>query len=220
MDEAVVGNVLNGLINRGDNYNGGNWIWMIVIVFMWMFCGGGFWGNRNNNCASTADVQNQFNFAALERQNNEIVAAVRQAQYDNGALLQQGQNEIQTVVKDTAYNNLSGIRDIEAAIASLQAAQSQCCCETNRNIDAVRYEAAQNTCTITSAIHAEGEATRQLMTANTIQELRDKLQAAQLANSQCAQNAYLINALRPAPMPSVPASSYYGFSGNPCASMA
>jgi hypothetical protein len=56
-------------------------------------------------------------------------------------------------------------------------ALKDCCCTTNRNIDAVRYEGAQNTTAITNAIHAEGEATRALINANTIQELRDRLEA-------------------------------------------
>ena len=52
---------------------------------------------------------------------------------------------------------------------------SQCCCETNRNIDAVRYDNAKNTCDITTAIHAEGEATRALIQQNEMQALRDKI---------------------------------------------
>ena len=47
----------------------------------------------------------------------------------------------------------------------------------NRNIDAARYDAGKNTYDITNAIHAEGEATRALINQNTIQELRDKLEA-------------------------------------------
>ena len=60
-----------------------------------------------------------------------------------------------------------------------------------------------------NAIKADGDATRALMTQNTIQELRDKLQAAQLANSQCAQNAYLIDQLRPCAKPAYITCSPY-----------
>ena len=42
---------------------------------------------------------------------------------------------------------------------------SSCCYETNRNIDNVKFENAQNTCAITTAIHEEGEKTRALITA-------------------------------------------------------
>lgn len=45
----------------------------------------------------------------------------------------------------------------------------------NRNIDALRFEGAANTCKVTPAIHEEGEKTRALITCNTMQSLRDKL---------------------------------------------
>jgi hypothetical protein len=55
----------------------------------------------------------------------------------------------------------------------------------------VKAEAYKNTCEITTAIHAEGEATRALITENTIQALRDKLEdrdrALQAANFQISQ---------------------------------
>ena len=91
-----------------------------------------------------------------------------------------------------------------------------CCCETNRNIDAVRYEGAKNTCDITTAIHAEGEATRALINANTVQALRDKLEdrdrellTANFQLSQQAQNAYLLGEIRPVARPAYITCSPY-----------
>lgn len=91
-----------------------------------------------------------------------------------------------------------------------------CCCETNRNIDAVRFENAKNTCEITTAIHNEGEATRALINANTMQALRDKLadkdrelMTANFQLSQQAQNAYLINEIRPCAKPAYVTCSPY-----------
>ena len=91
-----------------------------------------------------------------------------------------------------------------------------CCCETNRNIDAVRYEGAKNTCDITTAIHNEAEATRALINANTMQALRDKLAdkdrellTANFQLSQQAQNAYLINEIRPCARPAYITCSPY-----------
>ena len=98
-----------------------------------------------------------------------------------------------------------------------------CCCSLGRAIDSVRYEGAQNTCAITNAIHAEGEATRALINANTMQELRDKLEAKgqelQTANfqlSQQAQNAYLINELRPCARPAYITCSPYTSAASVC----
>ena len=87
---------------------------------------------------------------------------------------------------------------------------------TNRNIDAVRYEGAQNTCAITNAIHAEGEATRALINSNVMQELRDKLEARDrevlvrdFQLSQLAQSANLVNELRPCAKPAYITCSPY-----------
>lgn len=82
-------------------------------------------------------------------------------------------------------------------------------CGTNRNIDAVRYD-------VTNAIHAEGEVTRALINQNTIQELRDKLEARDrdimvrdFQLSQLAQNQYLVNEIRPCAKPAYITCSPY-----------
>lgn len=196
------------LKNSDGIFGNGSGAWVFFLFFILAWGGGGFWGNNQRNAATTEDVQNQFNFAALERQNNEIVDAVRQASYD-----------VTGVVKDVGYTNLNGIRDVESQIAQIGYQQSSCCCETNRNIDSVRYDAAMNTAAITNAIHAEGESTRALINSNTMQNLRDQLADAKLANSQCAQNAYLVSQLQPVAKPAyLTASPYaqmnYGFYGN------
>lgn len=90
------------------------------------------------------------------------------------------------------------------------------CCTTNRNIDSVKAEAYKNTCEITNAIHREGEATRALIIANQMQELRDRLadrdRELQIANfqlSQQAQSANIITTLQPMPRPAYVVASLY-----------
>ena len=129
---------------------------------------------------------------------------------------------------DGFYAVNSGMKDgfymTREGIAENRFAAQQCCCETNRNIDAVRYENSKNTYEITNAIHAEGEATRALINANTIQELRDKLEARDrevlvrdFQLSQLAQNQYLVNEIRPCAKPAYITCSPYttaSFCGN------
>ena len=121
---------------------------------------------------------------------------------------------------DGFYAINSGLKDgfygVQSGITELGYGMKDCCCGINRNIDAVRYEAAKNTCDITSAIHAEGEATRALINANTVQALRDKLEdkdrallTANFQLSQQAQNAYLINEIRPVSKPAYITCSPY-----------
>lgn len=100
---------------------------------------------------------------------------------------------------------VAGMQNTNALATQL----SDCCCTTQRNIDAVRYENARNTCDIVNAIKADGDATRALMTQNEIQNLRDQLQTANFQLSQQAQNATLISTLRPTPIPAYQTCSPY-----------
>jgi hypothetical protein len=74
-----------------------------------------------------------------------------------------------------------------------------------------------------NAIHGEGEVTRALINANTMDALREKvnekdreLQSAQFQLSQLSQNATIINALRPIPVPAYTVQSPYVTYGCGC----
>lgn len=62
---------------------------------------------------------------------------------------------------------------------------------------------------IQNAIREEGAATRSLIQTNEIQSLRDKVTDLQMQTSQCRQNEYLVNALRPCPVPAYLTCSPY-----------
>ena len=183
-----------------DGYGGqGSWFW-IVVLFLFMFgFGRNGWGNDVNNGALTrAEMTDGFNNQSILNKLNGLENGLCDGFY--------------------AQNNtmLQGFSTIGNQIMQNQFAMKECCCETNRNIDAVRYENSKNTCEITTAIHNEGEQTRALIQANTIQNLRDRLDAKnqelQTANfqlSQQAQNATLINELRPCAKPAYITCSPY-----------
>ena len=177
----------------------GSWFW-IVVLFLFMFgFGRNGWGNDANNGALTrAEMTDGFNNQSILNKLNGLENGLCDGFY--------------------AQNNtmLQGFSTIGNQIMQNQFAMKECCCETNRNIDAVRYENSKNTCEITTAIHNEGEQTRALIQANTIQNLRDRLEAKsqelQTANfqlSQQAQNAALINELRPCAKPAYITCSPY-----------
>ena len=109
-----------------------------------------------------------------------------------------------------AVNN--GLKDgfygIQSALAENRFAQQNCCCEIKGGIKDLSAEGYRNTCEITTAIHAEGEATRALINSNTMQELRDKLaekdrdvQARDFQLSQIAQTNSIVSQVRPCPVP-------------------
>ena len=163
----------------------GEWFWVFVLFLFASGNGFGFGGNQG--ILTRAELHDGFNFNQL----------------DNGIRgLERGQCQL-------GYDSLNQAKDIQYQLAQNAYQSQQCCCETNRNIDAVRAENYKNTCEITTAIHAEGEATRALINANVMQELRDQLQAAQLQLGNVAQTQNLINALRPYPTPAYITCSPY-----------
>ena len=183
--------------------NGGmnNEMWnnpFIYLVWLAVLGGGGLFGNRNGY--GDAAVQGAITRSDLfEGFNNQDVNGQLRG-ITNG--LCDGFYAINNSLKDGFYGVQANVKD--------------CCCTTNRNIDAVRFDMSKGFCDVAGAIHAEGEATRALINATTMQELRDKLadrdrelMTANFQLSQQAQNAYLINEIRPCAKPAYITCSPY-----------
>jgi NAD-dependent DNA ligase len=103
----------------------------------------------------------------------------------------------------------TGFANVANGITTLGYQMKDCCCETNRNLDSVRYENAKNTCDIINAGNANTQRIIDTITQNEIQTLRDNLQTANFQLSQQAQNTTLINALSPTPRPAYITCSPY-----------
>lgn len=180
-------------------------IYLVWLAVLGGGNGGLFGGNRDvalQGAVTRSDLFEGFNTQDINGQLRGITSGICDGFY-----------AVNSGMKDGFYG-------IQGALAENRFASQACCCETNRNIDAVRYEAAKNTCDITSAIHAEGEATRALINSNTMQELRDRLEArdrelmtANFQLSQQAQTAALVGELRPCAKPAYITCSPYTASG-------
>lgn len=167
------------LQNRGDDgMFGGNGMWVFFLFFLLAWGGNGFgFGGMDGRVATQADVQRGFDTQAVINKLNGL---------ENG--LCDGFYAVNTGM-------LTGFNTLGTQVMQSQFAAQQCCCETNRNIDAVRYENAQNTCAITNAIHAEGEQTRALLNAQENQRLRDELDQARGIISNTNQSQYILGQL-------------------------
>lgn len=175
----------------------GTWIWVFFLFFLLAWGGGGFgFGNGAAQGAITrSDLCQEFNFNDLQRSVLGIQNGLCDGFYAQNTTMLNGFNAIGNQIQESRF------------------ASQQCCCETNRNIDSLKYENARNTCDIISAIKADGDATRAAMTQKTIQELRDKLQDAKFENSQFMQNQYLVNQLQPVARPAYITCSPYVANG-------
>lgn len=213
--------------NHGDGfgYGGGMWFMWIFVIFALMGGGGfGGWGNNGmaalNGALTRNDLFDGFNAQDVKDGIRGIQNGLCDGFYSQNTNTLQGFNNVGRDILVSRY-------ELSNDIAQNRFAAQQCCCETNRNIDSVRAENYKNTCEITNAIHAEGEATRALITANTMQDLRDKLadrdrdlMTANFQLSQQAQSANLIGALRPFPQPAYvtcsPYQSAHSYNGCGC----
>lgn len=128
------------------------------------------------------------------------------------AICNLGYNEAQ-LINGVNTNMMQGFNGVTAGLNSLSTQIASCCCETGRAIERgfcdTNYNAATNTTAIiqnshndTDKVLAKLDAMEMSRKDETIAALREKIAAADLAASQAAQNTYLINQLRPCPVPS------------------
>lgn len=125
-------------------------------------------------------------------------------------------------------NNASGglsqvERDVLTTSCATQREVVESKYDTSLQIAQLGYQQQLCCCDLKTAIHAEGEQTRALITENTIQSLRDALQSTQSLLNASAQTQNIVNQLRPVPIPayitcSPYASAYngYGYGYNNC----
>lgn len=163
--------------NMGEGF-GGSWIW-VVIIFLFAFMNGGFGWNR----------QGEFGQYATAASQQEILFGQQFGQ-----------------INDRLTNIGNGICDSTFALNNAitnegRATQTQlanCCCENRLAIANLSAQMNTNTCDIVNAIHAEGEATRQLIQTNEIQSLRDKVSSLEMDNRMYGvvryPNGYTYNA--------------------------
>ena len=170
----------------GGGTSGG--ILALIIIFVLLFGNGGFggWGGNGAaaNYATQADIQRGFDTRTIVSKLDGIT---------NG--LCDGFYATNNSINGVNMNTMQGFNSVNQGINSLGYQMQQCCCENLRANDSLKYENAQNTCAIVNAIHADGEATRALMQANTVQELRDKLQERDNTISNFMQSQGLLTAL-------------------------
>lgn len=151
-----------GGLNGGFGGMGGLGAALVGFLFGGLFSNGGFggWGNQRGTCATTEDLASGFNFSALQGKTNDILAAV------NGV----NQN-IGNAVCTSTYE-LAGKID-------------NCCCNTQLGVQQVRYDMAVQNGDIKSLIHAEAEATRNMMRDTENANLRQQLNYAQMQGLFC-----------------------------------
>ena len=163
---------IKAAMDGGDGlFGGGGGLLILVILFLFFFMGGRG-GMAENGALTRAEMQQGFDTQEITRKLDGITNGLSDGFYSQNTTM------------------LNGFAGVTAAVKEAQFAAQNCCCETNRNIDGVRYDAQKNTCDIITAIHAEGEATRNMMQQAEIQALRARIQRAELHEAMCGVVSY------------------------------
>ena len=151
--------IMDSAMSDNGNFGGNT---LLIVLFLLAFGGRGFGFGGMDGAGGTLNTD----FAILERKMDGLANGQCQAGYENARLA----NETQLAM-------LNGFNQTQMAMQQGFAQQAQCCCDTNRNIDAVRYEAAQNKCELLTAINEQGSQIRAMMQQDKIESLQQQLNA-------------------------------------------
>ena len=233
LSAADVAAVTGGNRNNGFGDGDGWWIILLALLFGWGRNGafGGGYGNGNGGCcapATCAELQAGFNNQSVNSMLNGINSGICSLGYDVASQI----NGVNTNIMQNGYNTANAITQAQFAqqqsAAALQAQLADCCCQNREAIQGVNYNLATGQCAITTAIanaardiadnqnanyralHDEIVANRMEDKNAQIAQLQSQVQALNLAQSQANQNSYLLQQLRPCPIPAYTVP-------NPCA---
>ena len=206
MSNAELLALLNSQDDEGMGWNNP----FFYLIFIWLFAmfgGNGFgFGGFGGGYGAYGAISNDFLFSNLNAGQDAIRASqiatqngIASATYDLSNQINAVGQTIGQGLCSTTYELSSkidaGRYDQALATQQLSRQISDSCCATNRNIDALANQMSMDTCAIKEAIFRDGEATRALINANTMQELRDKLNAAEMALSNSAQTSAIEQAI-------------------------
>ena len=182
MDNMSLSDIAAVTRNANDDGNwGGNGALYIIILFLFVFMGGGLNGwNRQGEYGqyATAASQQEILYGQQFGQINDRLTNLGNGVCSLGYEMQGGLGQLG---KEVALGQSNLQQTIMGTGNGIQQQIASCCCENRLATANLSAQMDRQTCDITTAIHAEGEQTRALMQANTIQQLRDKVNALELA---------------------------------------
>ena len=217
---------------------GGDGAWFLIILFLFAFCGwgGNGWGNNGNSGGVVDGYVLSSDFANIERKMDLINGGLCDGFYAANTTLLNGfagvnqnmNNGFQTAELSRANQQAALMQQLNA----MQMQAAECCCNTQRSIEGVRYDMAAQACDTRNTVqnatrdivenqNANSRAILDFLTNSKMRDLESANQELRLAASQSAQNNYLISQLRPCPSPAYItcnpwAGSGYGGCGSGC----
>ena len=183
--------------NAPVDYGFGEGIWGIIMLLIvaGLFSGNGFgWGGNRGNVANDTLLGEEFIKRDIFNTNQNVSATSCQTQRDvleNRFNCSQNACATQKEILQNRYDTSLGLanvnKDILLGNQNLQAQLSNCCCD------------------LKTAIHAEAEGTRNMMQQDKIDQLREQVDASNLA----LFGQTLVNQILPRSIPAYPSCSPY-----------
>ena len=172
-----------------------DWSWIVALLIIAGIFGNGFgWGGNRGNVANDTLLGEEFIKRDIFNTNQNVSATSCQTQRDvleNRFNCSQNACATQKEILQNRYDTSLGLanvnKDILLGNQNLQAQLSNCCCD------------------LKTAIHAEGEATRNMMQQDKIDQLREQVNASNLA----LFGQTLVNQILPRSIPAYPSCSPY-----------
>lgn len=217
--------LLSGRNGNNDGF-GDNGSWWVIIFLIFAFMG---WGRNNNGFGSGnggvgenyvlasdfATIQRQLSdgFGDLTAQSRYIQNGLCDGFYAMNTSLLNGFAGVNNAIMTNGYETRNAIQGVSSQLAN-------CCCSLEKGQMETNYLNAQNTCAlqntmnmntrdIVDTVNANYRALHDEIVANRIEDKnaqitaqQNEINALRLKASQEAQNAYLINELKPCPSPS------------------
>lgn len=201
---------------------GGDGAWWIVLFLIFAAFGG--WGNGFGFGGGGNGVMDGYvltsDFANVERKIDSVNQGLCDGFYQQAQLIN-GTN--MAMANGFGQAELSRSNQQAALMQQLTAMQMQaaeCCCNTQRSIEGVRYDMAAQACDTRNTVqnatrdiidnaNSNSRAILDFLTQSKLQDLQSENQGLKLASSQAAQNSYLVSQLRPSPIPAYTVQNPY-----------
>lgn len=165
--------------NNGTFGGGGLLLLMILFLFLLMF-GGGFGSQRGDlDRYATAASQQEILFGQQFGQINDRLTNIGNGICNLGYEMQGGFGQLG---KEVALGQSNLNQTIMGTGNALSRQLGDCCCENRLAVANLGAQMDRQTCEITTAIKAEGAATRAMLQDDTIQRLRDKVSSLEMDN--------------------------------------
>ena len=218
--------------NDGGMFGNDSWAWIIILLLFGWGGNRGFGGGNGvgENYVLATD------FATIERKLDGVNNGLCDGFYAQNTNMLNGFASVQQTL-------CQGFSGINSSIANLGYQQAQCCCDIKGGIKDVaygnernswtlskqisdcccdlekmnmqnRFDAQAYNCNTLQAIDKLGDRIIDYMSAEKTQALRDENMALRLSASQAKQNQYLINELRPCPIPAYITCNPYAYTNS------